>query len=168
MCLNRVHQVRLNLNLKKPLSKASGTVRAELQPGVTMKRIVVTTIIITCVLGMVVFGQKKRAGKDPCKDPLSQFEMNVCARRDYEKADAEMKKVFQQLMLELAGYGSDPRPKFQEAQSLWIKYRDANCDSDAALYEGGSIRPTIYYSCLASVTRERTKRLRTILVEIKR
>ncbi|MEO8436708.1 MAG: lysozyme inhibitor LprI family protein, partial [Pyrinomonadaceae bacterium] len=132
-----------------------------------MKRIFATTIIITSVLGVVVFAQKKKPAKDPCKDPLSQSEMNVCSRRDYEKADAEMNKVYKQLMLELAGYGSDPRPKFQEAQSLWIKYREANCDSDASLYEGGSIRPTIYYSCLASVTRERTKMLKAFLVEIR-
>ena len=93
--------------------------------------------------------------------------MNVCSRRDYEKADAEMKKVYQQLMLELAGYESNPRPKFEEAQSLWLKYREANCDSEASLYEGGSIRPTIYYSCLADITRERTRKLKAFLVEIR-
>ena len=132
-----------------------------------MKTLLVTTLIIISVLGIVVFAQTKKPAQDPCKDPLSQFEMNVCSRRDYEKADAEMNKVYKQLMLELAGYGSHPRPKFQEAQSLWIKFRDANCDSESALYEGGSIRPTIYYSCLADITRERTKRLKALLVEIK-
>lgn len=134
----------------------------------TMKRILVTTILIICVLGMVAFAQRKKTTRDPCKNPLSQFEMNVCSRRDYEQTDAELNKVYKQLMLELADYGSNPRPKFQEAQSAWIKYRDATCDSEAALYEGGSIRPTIYNSCLASATRERTKRLKAILVEIRR
>ena len=133
-----------------------------------MKKLFVTLIVIICVLGMVVFAQTKKPAKDPCKDPLSQFEMNVCSRRDYEKADAELNKVYKQLMDELAEYGNDPRPKFREAQSLWIRYRDANCDSEAALYEGGSIRPTIYNSCLASVTRERTKRLNELLTEINR
>jgi len=133
-----------------------------------MKRIFDTTIIIIiCVLGMVVFAQKKKTERDPCKDPMSQAEMNLCSRREYEKADAEMNKVYKQLMLELAGYESNHRPKFQEAQSLWLKYRDANCDSEASVYEGGSIRPTVYYSCLASVTRERTNRLKAFLVEIR-
>jgi uncharacterized protein YecT (DUF1311 family) len=111
-------------------------------------------------------GQKKPAN-DPCKDPQTQSEMNVCSRLDYEKADAEMKKVFQQLMLELGGYEKNPRTKFEEAEAIWLKYREGNCDSEAALYEGGSIRPTIYYSCLAAVTRERTKRLKALLVEIR-
>jgi uncharacterized protein YecT (DUF1311 family) len=131
-----------------------------------MKRITNTTIIIICVLGAVGFAQRKKTATDPCRDPMSQVEMNLCSRRDYEKADAALGLVYKQLMLELAGYKSDHRPKFQEAQSLWLKYRDAQCDSEASIYEGGSIRPTVYYSCLASLTRERTKRLKAFLGEI--
>ena len=132
-----------------------------------MKRIFATTIIIICVFGLAVFAQKKKRETDPCKDPMSQPEMNLCSRRHYEKADAELNKVYEQLMLELAGYEKDHRPKFQEAQSLWLKYRDANCDSEAAIYEGGTIRPTVYYSCLASVTRERTRGIKAFLADIK-
>ena len=126
-----------------------------------------TTIIILCVPGLVALAQKKKPATDLCKDPQTQYEMNVCSRLDYEKADAEMKKVFQQLLLELKGYKKNPRTKFEEAEAVWLKYRQGNCDSEAALYEGGSIRPTIYYSCLAAITRERTKRLKELLIEIK-
>jgi uncharacterized protein YecT (DUF1311 family) len=70
-------------------------------------------------------------------------------------------------MLELAGFGTDHRPKFQEAQSLWLKYRDANCDGESSIYEGGTIRPTVYYSCLASVTRERTNGIKAFLADLK-
>ncbi len=133
-----------------------------------MKRIFNTAIvIIICIPGVVVFAQKKRIERDPCKDPMTQFDMNLCSRRDYEKADAELNKVYKQLMLELAGFEKDHRPKFQEAQSLWLKYRDANCDSEALIYQGGTIRPTVYYSCLASVTRERTRGIKAFLVDIK-
>jgi uncharacterized protein YecT (DUF1311 family) len=132
-----------------------------------MKRIVYTTIVIICVFGVVVFAQKKRLAKDPCKDPMSQAEMNLCSRRDYEKADAQLKKVYEQLILELAGYETNHRPKFEEAQSLWLKYREASCDSEASIYEGGSIRPTIYYSCLASLTKERTSRIKAFVDEVK-
>lgn len=132
-----------------------------------MRRIFNTTIVSICLLGVAVFPQKKKPERDPCKDPMSQVEMNLCSRRNYEKADAEMNKVYKQLMLELARYETNHRPKFQEAQLLWLKYRDAYCDSEASVYEGGSIRPTIYYSCLASVTQDRTRRLRAFLIEIK-
>ncbi|MGA9997035.1 MAG: lysozyme inhibitor LprI family protein [Pyrinomonadaceae bacterium] len=131
-----------------------------------MKRIF-GSIIIICVLCVVVFPQQKRTVRDPCKDPMSQVEFNFCARRKYEQADAGMNKVYKQLMLGLAGYKSDNQQKLQEAQTLWLKYRDANCASEASVYEGGTIRPTVYYSCLASVTQERTKRLKAFLVEIR-
>ena len=133
-----------------------------------MKRIFNTAIvIIICIPGVVVFAQKKRIERDPCKDPISQFENNLCSRRQYETADAEMNTAYKQLMQELTGYKSNHRPKFREAQSLWLKYRDANCDSEASIYEGGTIRPTVYYSCLASVTRERTRSIKAFLAEIK-
>src|ERR1700730_8473082 len=132
-----------------------------------MKRIFNTTIIIVCFLGVVGFAQKERTARDPCKDPMTQVDMDLCSRREYEKADAEMNLVYKQLMLELAGYEINHRPKFEETHSLWLKYRDANCDGDASIYEGGTIRPTVYYSCLASITQERTKRIKTFLAEIK-
>jgi uncharacterized protein YecT (DUF1311 family) len=132
-----------------------------------MRRMFGTIIVIICVLGVNVFAQKKRVERDPCKDPMTQFDINICSRRDYEKADAELNKVYKKLMLELAGFTNDLRPKFQEAQSLWLKYRDSNCDGESSIYEGGSIRPTVYYSCLASVTRERTKRIKAFLVEMR-
>lgn len=133
-----------------------------------MKRIL-TTIITVCVLGIVGIGftQQRKTVKDPCKDPLTQVEMNFCSKHRYEKADAELNLVYKQLMRELEGYEKDHRPSFQQTQRIWLKYRDANCDSEASIYEGGSIRPTIYYSCLASVTQERTRRIKAFLDEVK-
>lgn len=131
-----------------------------------MKRVFITSIII-CVLGVVVVAQKKQAERDPCRDPMSQLEMNFCSRSQYEKADAELNMAYKRLLRELAGYESNLRPKVQTAQLLWIKYRDADCDSEASVYEGGSIRPTIYFSCLASLTVERTKRLKAFLEEMR-
>lgn len=132
-----------------------------------MKRIFNTAIIIICVLCVVAVAQKKQPERDPCRDPMSQLEMNFCARSQHEKADAELNIAYKRLLTELAGYENNLRPKVQKAQLLWLKYRDANCDSESSVYEGGSIRPTIYFSCLASLTQERTKRLNAFLEEMR-
>jgi uncharacterized protein YecT (DUF1311 family) len=87
----------------------------------------------------------------------------ACARAKYKQADAEMNRVYEQLMSELAGDDDKARQKLRQAQLLWLQYRDANCESEASIYEGGSIRPAIYSLCLASVTQERTKRMRAFL-----
>jgi uncharacterized protein YecT (DUF1311 family) len=124
-------------------------------------------VITIFVLGAVAVPQQKTAEGDPCKDPMTQVQTNLCSRGDYEKADTEMNLAFKQLIQELAGFETNHSPKFEEAQSLWLKYRDANCESEADIYKGGSIRPTIYYSCLAALTRERTNRIKLFLDEIK-
>ena len=52
-------------------------------------------------------------------------EENDCARAERERQDVRLNKAYKQLMAQL----SESRKKqLREAQRLWIKYRDANCD----------------------------------------
>lgn len=95
----------------------------------------------------------------------TQAEANACARVKSKQADDEMKQVYEQLLSELSNYGSDGKAqqKLKQAQSAWLQYRDANCESEASIYEGGSIRPAVYYFCRASITQERTARIKEFL-----
>ena len=95
--------------------------------------------------------------KAPCSDANTQAEMNICAGKEYKTADAALNRVYQQLVAML---DSAEKDQLKEAQTAWIKYRDANCDFVGDQYKGGSIRPTIYGLCLADVTRNRTAELR--------
>lgn len=106
--------------------------------------------------------QKKPAASNPCDEARTQLEMNECADREYRKADAELNRVYQQLMR--ASGGSDARLK--TAQLAWIKFRDAECDYKAAFNEGGSMQPMTYSFCLADVTKARTRQLRDSLKEL--
>ncbi len=128
-----------------------------------MKRILIGVIIVTCSLSANSLSQEKKASEVPCGENGTQAEANACARDEYRKADAEMKKLYGRLMTELADYKGDDQQKLRRAQALWLKYRDANCESEASIYQGGSIRPAVYNSCLASVTRERAQRLSEFL-----
>lgn len=96
--------------------------------------------------------------KVPCSEANTQAEMNICAGKEYKTADAALNRVYQQLVGMLDSAGKD---QLKEAQTAWIKYRDANCDFVGDQYKGGSIRPMIYGLCLADVTRNRTAELRT-------
>lgn len=102
-----------------------------------------------------VFGQG--AKKPPCSDASTQAEMNDCAGREYKTADVTLNRVYQQLVSMLA---TGEKSQLKEAQTAWIKYRDANCDFVADQYKGGTIRSTIYGLCLADVTRNRTTELK--------
>lgn len=129
-----------------------------------MKRILIGLIVIICSLSAVSHSQEKKVSSPPCGEFGTQAEANACARREYQKVYAEMVAEYDRLMTELAGYGDKHQQRLRRAQASWLQYRDANCESEASIYEEGSIRPAVYYSCLASVTRERARRLEELLV----
>ena len=54
----------------------------------------------------------------------------------------------------------EEKTQLKEAQTAWIKYRDANCQFVGDQYKGGSMRPMIAALCLADVTKRRTTELR--------
>jgi len=128
-----------------------------------MKTILISLLAVMCSLSVDSLAQEKRVGEVPCGQAGTQAEANACSRRDYEKSDAEMNKVYAKLMAELAEYKGRDQEKLRRAQTLWLQYRDANCESESSIYLGGSIRPAVYNSCLASVTQERTRRLAQFL-----
>lgn len=135
--------------------------------GVIMKIILILAIGAICLITANALAQKKTANGIPCGENATQPEANACARREYQKADAEMNKVYGRLMTELAEYNGTQQEKLRRAQLLWLQYRDANCESEASIYEGGSIRPAVHNTCLASVTQERTRRLAEFLATTK-
>lgn len=100
--------------------------------------------------------------EDPCPGSNTQFELNRCAARARDRADAELNKVYRELMKDA---GATERAKLRAAQLAWIKFRDAHCDYTSVGNKGGSIYPMVYSFCLAKVTTERGKQLREIIEE---
>ena len=131
-----------------------------------MNTILILAIAVLCSVAANALAQE-RGSEIPCGETGTQAEANACARREYRKADAEVNKLYLQLMRELAGYKGNDQEKLRRAQALWQLYRDATCESEASIYQGGSIRPAVYNSCLASVTRDRAKRLTEFLATTK-
>ena len=128
-----------------------------------MKRILISLIAVMSSLGADSLAQERRGAEIRCGENATQAEANLCTRREYQKADAELNKVYRQLMAGLAGFEGKDQQQLRRAQALWIQYRNANCESESSIYLGGSIRPAVYNSCLASVTQERTRRLAEFL-----
>ena len=92
----------------------------------------------------------------------TQMEMNQVAAQGYYKADAELNKVYKVLMSKLDEKG---KALLIKAENDWIKYRDSHCNFEASFYEGGSMQPMIYSSCLESVTMDRIKELKEAIKE---
>lgn len=135
-----------------------------------MKRICRSLLFVACIFGCAdALAQTTPPPKTPCKqDAQTQVELNNCARRAFEEADAEMNRVYRLYLKDLSGDDAKAREKVRAAQLAWLKYRDAHCLVEAMINEGGSIYPLVYSGCLASVTAERTRRMKDSLVESER
>jgi uncharacterized protein YecT (DUF1311 family) len=92
----------------------------------------------------------------------TQFEMNQQAAAEAKKADTEMTGAYKKAM---AAQDEKGKKLLLEAQRAWIKYKEAHCASVANAYEGGSMQPLIYSSCIADLTKARTKELEALLEE---
>ena len=100
---------------------------------------------------------QKPAVQVSCSDPQTQYEMNVCADRKFKAADAELNRVYNLLASKLE---EKARAKLKATEVSWLKYRDDNCDYESSLYEGGSMRPAVYSSCMERMTKARAAELR--------
>ena len=103
-----------------------------------------------------------QGGKHPCENAGSQFEATECSAREYKRADAELNRVYQQV---LEQEDKDGQARLKTAQLAWIKFRDTECEYESGEYIGGTIRPMVENFCLTSVTNDRTNQLKEILKE---
>ena len=112
-----------------------------------MKNLIILAFFM-CFINAVSFGQ-------------TQIEMNLKANTNYKKADAKMAITYKKVQIETL---SDIDKKLLlDAQRKWIIYKEAHCKSAAATYEGGSMKPLVYFNCLTEITNERIKQLNIYL-----
>ena len=127
-----------------------------------MKRILLALLLSCAALSAPA---QRRAAKDPCRDPQSQAEMNMCAREKFKAADAELNRVYSRLASLLAD-NEGQREKLKAAETAWLKYRDDNCEYEASFFDGGSMRPLILSSCFERMTKARAAELRGQIKEM--
>jgi uncharacterized protein YecT (DUF1311 family) len=94
-----------------------------------------------------------------CGEANTQMEINQCLAAAYQRAGQELNEQYSNIMKKQDSADQD---HLQAAQRAWIKYRDANCEAAAALYQGGSIQPSVRAECLRRNTRARADELRQI------
>lgn len=89
---------------------------------------------------------------------LNQQEMNICANENYKRVSDELKEVYRQIATE-TGLTIEGIRALDAADLAWSEYRDLDCDFERSQFEGGSIEPLIYSSCLEARTNIRINEL---------
>ena len=88
----------------------------------------------------------------------NQHEMNQQAAADFEKADAQLNRVYKKVLAEM---DAEAQAKLKTAQRAWIVFRDAEAEYEADQEaRGGSMYPMCFSVYSADLTRQRIKQLR--------
>lgn len=102
------------------------------------------------------------------------MQMNDCSSEEYQKADAKLNVVYKHLLAKLdpksrsetakdaqeRTYLTTATTKLKASENAWIKYRDLHCDAAAQLYEGGTVKPLMWASCMRDTTEDRIKEIK--------
>lgn len=90
-----------------------------------------------------------------CDNAISTYEVNECASRTLEAAQATLA---QYLEASFAQNASDPElvRTIKAAHKDWQTYMDSHCHSVATQWRGGSISGVMVISCRTGLTRQRT------------
>jgi len=128
-------------------------------------------ILALAIMALVHQGQ---AFRDPpaCWDG-SQHEMNVCASKEYQQADAAMNAQWTKtaaLMKRLDMAAGPPNEiigntshfeALLNGQRAWLAFRDAHCPIYGA--GGGSMKPMLIDICRRDLTTDRTEQLKSLM-----
>ncbi len=125
--------------------------------GVVAAGLVATAFAAGCPPSM---GQHMNAADAPCRSGSSNAQISQCFAAAYQDADKKLNDVYRRV---LATLGPEHQKSLQAAQLLWIRFRDANCEVEHGLYEGGSAAPMVLDACLEALTRQRADDLMTML-----
>ena len=90
----------------------------------------------------------------------TQSEMNQTAYNDFKKADAELNQIYKKVIKIL---NEKEKTLLIKAQKDWLVFRDSHCKFEIEQYDGGSIQPLMYSSCLSERTNSRIEDLKAIL-----
>lgn len=119
-----------------------------------------TRLHLVAFCGMALAPLSSRAAEEVCPGLTTNAELTSCLFEAYKKADAQLNTVYQKALKSAAEYAQKHVANLRDAQRKWVAYRDAACEAEYSLFEGGSGGPAEKASCLLRVTRQRTEDLK--------
>ncbi len=113
-------------------------------------------VLIATLVAIPAYGQHMNEKDSPCANVVITAQLTDCLSGARDKADSNLNTVYKEVRSRLQG---DDAEHLTKTQRLWIQYRDANCSAERDLYEGGTAKYAVYFACLESMTRARTREL---------
>ncbi|MFA5949602.1 MAG: lysozyme inhibitor LprI family protein [Hyphomicrobium sp.] len=99
-----------------------------------------------------------------CNDIKNTYDGNICAERDFDKADAKLNNIYKKVLEHTAKSG-DEKPwdaksweaAIRASQRAWVAFRDADCkDAVPMEWSGGTGTTVAVLGCMTEKTKQRT------------
>lgn len=108
------------------------------------------------------------ADKIDCTNPTSTVEMNYCAGKEFEKADAALNAIYAKALAEIPKLAVEKpfdaqswEAALRASQRAWVAFRDAECDGHVPMFWGGGTGTTVdVLGCKTALTQARTQELK--------
>jgi uncharacterized protein YecT (DUF1311 family) len=130
------------------------------------------SLVMAGLMALAPLAQAQEERQVDCENAMTQSDMNFCANKDYEAADAELNTVYKTTMTAMQKTDKelgeiDPNyvgavEALKKAQRAWIGYRDGQCELAGFEARGGSMEPMLVSGCLADLTKKRTAELKSL------
>ncbi len=91
-----------------------------------------------------------------CDKLLNEDALKECLADELSAADKELNRMYARLREKI---GDAERELLKQAEGIWIKSRDSDCEFEARSVSGGTAYQPVYLSCTISRTKARTKQL---------
>lgn len=128
------------------------------------------TLVAACLAAAFMPLPATAADEDKidCENALSTYEMNICAGRAFEVADARLNAVYKNALAAIPELATGEKPfdarsweaALRASQRAWIAFRDAECEEHVAMFwSGGSGATVDIIGCQTEKTEARTKEL---------
>lgn len=124
-------------------------------------------VILALTLTLAFPAVASQAGDPDCDDPQTQIEMNACAYRGLQAADADLNREWESLRSRLRQAEDDLGYEgwfdaALEGQRGWLAYRDGQCTAEGYEARGGTMEMMLVAYCKTRLTRARVQELREL------
>lgn len=121
-----------------------------------------TTVFVLTICFLLPPFPALLAAPSNCAEAVSTAEMRSCANARYQEVDAELNRVYRQLV---SGLSEQGRTQLKAAQQAWLIFRDKNAAFTAAVVEDGTLAPMVETTELTTLTQQRIEQLKRYLKE---
>jgi len=105
-----------------------------------------------------------------CENESTTLEINACGQIELDKAEQELNQVYARVLKKMDEISKSPsqisdksglKMSLIDAQRLWVKFRKADCDTTYIYFSDGTIRQSMYLSCMINKATKRTDELKS-------